>query len=156
MGINHIRLTPELIANLYPETLVAENDPFLGRNRRSVSFIVHSPDYDFLPEEQLVFINKMLSACKLQMNDIVLVNIARLNLSFEELKVQFQPRIIFLWGIRPAFFNLDSALPDFNITVHDGMSIIPVLSPELMCIEGSAGHELKSRLWICLKKLFNL
>ncbi len=156
MGINHIRLTSELIATLYPEALVAENDAFLGTNLRSISFLVYCPDHDFLPEVQLVFINKMLSACKLEMNDIVILNIARLNLSFEELKVQFQPRIIFLWGIRPAFFSLDSALPDFNITVQDGISIIPVLSPELMCIEGPAGHELKSRLWICLKKLFNL
>jgi hypothetical protein len=156
MGINRITLTSELIANLYPETLVVENCPFLGTNRRSISFLVYCPDHDFLPEEQLVFMNKMLSACKLEMSDIVLLNIARLDLSFEELKVQFHPRIIFLWGIRPAFFSLDSALPDFNVTVLDGISIIPVLSPEIMCIEGPSGHELKSRLWICLKKLFNL
>ncbi len=156
MGINHIRLTTELIANLYPEALLVENDPFWGENRRSISFLVHNPDHDLLPEEQLVFLNKMLSACKLDMKDIVLLNIARLKLSFEELKAQFHPRIIFLWGVRPAYFSLDSALPDFNVTVHDGISIIPVLSPELMSIEGPAGHELKSRLWICLKKLFNL
>lgn len=145
-----------MIANLYPEGLVAENNPFLGTNRRSISFLVHCPDHDFLPEEQLVFLNKMLSACKLKMDDIVLLNLTKLDLSFEKLKVQFHPRIIFLWGIRPAFFSLDSSLPDFSVSVRDGISIVPVSSPELMCSEDPAGRELKSRLWICLKKLFNL
>ncbi len=105
MGINHIRLTSELIATLYPEALVAENDAFLGKNLRSISFLVHCPDHDFLPEEQLVFMNKMLSACKLDMNDIVILNIARLNLSFEELKVQFHPRDHFPLGNPAGFFQ---------------------------------------------------
>ena len=157
MGINHIRLTSELIANLYPEGLVAENNPFLGIKPpiRSV-FLFIALIIDFLPEEQLVFLNKMLSACKLNMDDIVLLNLTKLDLSFEKLKVQFHPRIIFLWGIRPVFFSLDSSLPDFSVSVRDGISIVPVLSPELMCSEDPAGRELKSRLWICLKKLFNL
>ncbi len=156
MGINHIRLSSELIANLYPEGLVVENQPFLGGNRRSISFLVHYPDHQFLPEEQLVFLNKILSVCKLDMDDIILLNIARSNLSFEELKIQFHPGVIFFWGIRPSFFRLDSAIPDFDVSVRDGISIIPVLKPEVMCSDNPAGPELKSLLWSCLKKLFNL
>ncbi len=177
MEINNIQLSPELIAALYPETLVIGNDPdtdkkpgkiatpvltpntvfsFLGKNLRSICFLVDYPGHDFLPEEQLVFLHKMLSACKCTLDDIALVNMAHSDLQLTDLKKQLQPRIIFLWGIRPATVGFKQGLPDFNISVVDGISVIPIVTPDLMCGESPQGLELKQRLWSCLKKLFNL
>ena len=177
MEINNIQLSPELIAALYPETLVTEKDPdtgkkpgkivtpvltpspvfsFLGENLRSICFLVDYPDNDFLPEEQLVFLRKMLSACKCSLDDIALVNMAHSDLQLSDLKKQLKPRIIFLWGIRPATIGLDKGLPDFNISPVDGISVIPIVTPDLMCGDSPQGLELKQRLWFCLKKLFKL
>jgi len=177
MGINHLRLSSELIAALYPESLVTGNEPspvkenvriskpvaakisvypFLGENNRSICFLANSPEEDFLPAEQLVFLQKMLTACKLSFNDIALLNIAQISFDLAELRVQLHPEIIFLWGISPASVALKSGLPDFRISVLDGISIIPVLSPDLMSGNSTEGTELKQRLWICLKKLFTL
>jgi hypothetical protein len=156
MGIDHLQLSPVLIAALYPETLVAGNDPFLGKNLRSVGFLVHHPDLDYLPEEQFIFLGKMLTACKYHLDDIALVNTARLNLSFDELKKLLTPQIIFLWGIPPGSVGLSSELHDFSVTLIDGISVVPVPSPGLMSGNDPAGQELKQRLWVCLKKLFTL
>jgi hypothetical protein len=156
MGIDNLQLSPALIAALYPETLVVGNDIFLGKNLRSVGFLVHQPELDFLPEEQLIFLRKMLSACKYSLDDIALVNTARINLSFDDLKTLLQPRIIFLWGIPPASIGLSAELQNFNISLVDGISVVPVPSPGLMSSDDPAGHELKQRLWACLKKLFTL
>jgi len=175
MGINHLRLSSELIAALYPESLVAGNDtapvkkpgktsipvqatfyPFLGGNLRSICFLVHYPDGEFLPEEQLVFLKKMLGACKYSLDDIALVNTALSLFDFAELRKQLQPRIIFLWGISPVSIGLKPGLPDFIISQLDGISVIPVMSPELMSGDDGEGIELKHRLWACLKKLFSL
>ena len=177
MGINHLRLSSELIAALYPESLVAGNEPisakenvmtpklvadktpvypFLGENNRSICFLANYPAEDFLPAEQLGFLNKMLAACKLNLNDIALLNIAHVAFDLAELRVQLQPRIIFLWGITPKSVGLKPSLPDFTISTFDGISIIPVLSPDLMSGNHMEGTELKQRLWSCLKKLFTL
>jgi hypothetical protein len=177
MGINNLQLSTELIAALYPETLVGGNDmdtgkkpgkreeplpdkateyPFLGKNKRSISFLVDYPDHDFIPEEQLVFLKKMLSACKCSLDDIALVNTAFTGGQFAELKKRLQPQIVFLWGVRPASVGLKQGLPDFSISKVDGISVIPVLTPDLMSGDGVPGLELKQRLWTCLKKLFNL
>ena len=159
MGINNLQLTPELITALYPETLVAGNGTaytFLGNNRRSVCFLVEDPGHDFLSEEQLQFLTRILSACKYSLDDIALVNAAHLPVRFNDLKKQLQPRIVFLWGIRPASIGLDRELPDFNISPVAGVSVIPVPNPDLMSGNNPSGLELKHRLWACLKKLFSL
>jgi hypothetical protein len=173
MGINHLQLTPELIAALYPESLVAGIDPqpvekaakangsapaypFLGKNNRSISFLTHYPDGGFLPEEQLVFLQKILTACKYSLDDIALINTSKLSFELAELRIQFHPLIIFLWGIQPASVGLTPDLPDLRISLLDGISVIPVLSPGLMSSDKPEGIELKKRLWACLKKLFTL
>lgn len=177
MGINNFKLSPELIASLYPESLVDENDPapiktaakpgkpvalpktgypYLGKNLRSVCFLTSYPEGDFLPGEQLVFLQKMLAACKYSLDDIALVNIAGISFDLAELRIQFQPRIIFLWGIPQESVVLQPGLPDFSVSMVDGISVIPVSSPELMTGNSPQGGEFKQRLWTCLKKLFSL
>ena len=177
MGINHLLLSSELIAALYPESLVDGNEavpvkenvripkpvaaktppyPFLGENNHSICFLANYPEEDFLPAEQLGFLKKMLTACKLDLNDVALLNIAHFSFDLAELRIQLHPRIIFLWGIPPVSVGLKSGLPDFNISVFDGISIIPVLSPDTMSGNRPEGTEFKQRLWICLKKLFTL
>jgi hypothetical protein len=177
MGINHLQLSPELIAALYPETLVTGTDPadikktgkssgrdlppapaysFLGKNLRSICFLVDYPGQDFIPDSQMGFLLRMLSACKCRLDDIALVNAAGLPIRFNDLKSQLQPRILFLWGIRPVSIGLREDLPDFSISSLQGVSVIPVITPDLMSEESPEGLELKQRLWACLKKLFNL
>jgi hypothetical protein len=177
MGINDLKLSPELIAGLYPECLVAGNDPVpvkiatkpgkpvavpttlyphLGKNLRSVCFLTFYPEGDFLPGKQLAFLEKMLAACKYSLDDIALINAANISFDLAELRIQLQPRIIFLWGIPPESVLLKPGLPDFSISLVDGISVIPVSSPELMTGNSPQGVEFKQRLWACLKKLFSL
>jgi len=201
MGINHLRLSSELIAALYPDSLVEENAPpqvkenvppqvgenvplqlkehappqvnenvgnpipvadknpsyhFLGENNRSICVLANYPEGDFLPEDQLEFLKKMLAACKLSLNDIALLNIARQAINIADVRLQLHPEILFLWGIEPASAGMKSGMPDYTVTMFDGMSIIPVVSPDLMTGIHPEGIALKQRLWACLKKLFNL
>ena len=109
MGINDFSLTDELIAALYPESLVTEKTtgpgkknpvkagipatpvapyPYMGQNSRSVCFLVHYPDNEFIPGDQLVFLLKILSACKYSLDDIALVNTAKTQVKMDELKRQ--------------------------------------------------------------------
>jgi hypothetical protein len=177
MGINHIRLSAELIAVLYPETLVAKKDPdsdieliktgltqnkkesvypHVGNNLNSVCFLVYYPDDEFIPEDQLAFLQKILIACKLNLDDIALINTNRTPVELQVLKNIFHPRIIFLWGAVPAFAGLNQHLPDMAISTWENIRILPVMQAVLMSRDNPAGLELKRKLWVSLKKLFNL
>jgi hypothetical protein len=174
MGINHLQLSQELIALLYPDSLVAAHMPdepgengkpshplpviydFKGENLRSCCFLVDYPGQEFIPEEQLRFLNRILSACKYSPDDIALINAARFPINFLELKKQLHPLILFLWGLPPSSIGLNGNLPDYQISIIDNVSVIPVPGVELMNGTSPEGLELKQRLWTCLKKLFNL
>jgi hypothetical protein len=174
MGINNLLLSPELIASLYPEALLAGKDPstggktdelsgkpnrnlpFLGQNRRSVCMVSDCADADFLPDDQLGFIQKILLACKYTIADIALVNAGRSPLHFSDLKKQFQAKTVILWGARPGDIGLEAGLPEFSIFRVDDVSVMPVFSPKLMMTETTEAVEMKKRLWACLQKLFTL
>jgi hypothetical protein len=173
MGIDHLSLSSELIAALYPETLVAPFSlpspplsrptavhtavyPYLGENKCGVIFLVDYPDQEYLPPDQLVFLQKILSACHYKIEDIALINTAHTPVSFSQLKKQLHPRVVFLWGIRAGSLQLPEIFPDFVQTPVEGVDLLSVPTPERMNSGLPEGLELKQQLWACLKKLFNL
>jgi hypothetical protein len=177
MGINDFSLSDEIIAALYPESLVLEKTtatgrqipaeaaipattvapyPFLGQNSRSISFLVHYPDSEFIPGEQLIFLLKILAACKCSLDDIALVNTAKTEVKMDELKRQLHPGVIFLWGVIPDRADLTKGFRDMSLNLLDGITFIPVLHAEQMSLENAEAVELKRQLWVSLKKLFSL
>jgi len=177
MGINELQLSPELISLLYPESLVTTNRPdprekpsrseisteknkspypYLGKNLKAICFLVSSPQDIFIGDEQRLFLEKILAACKISLDDIALINTKNHLIDLEELKTQFHPQILFLWGARPAISGLELDLPDLTVTIQESLRIIPVLQAERMSRDDAEGRELKRSLWAILKKLFNL
>jgi hypothetical protein len=178
MGINNISLTPEIIAALYPETLSIESIPesgkrpdkpplpdpnrdmaypYLGKNLRSICFLVDNPDQEFMNDSQMNFIRKILIACKCSQDDIAIINIAHQEVQLPELKSQLRPKMIFLWGVSPVQIGIrQQSLPELAISNIENIFIIPVFNPERMSNDSPEGIELKQRLWASLKKLFNL
>jgi hypothetical protein len=177
MGINDIKLSLSLVAALYPETLVDGRDPvpngkpansgltnqteesaypFLGKNLQSICFLVSYPDDEFIPDEQLAFLMKILTACRFSLDDIALVNTKHKLVNMETLKNQFNPRIIFLWGTPSTIPGIGREFPDMIISSWHNISILPVSQAELMSRDNPEGLALKRNLWVSLKKLFNL
>jgi len=156
MGIDDIELSPDLLTSLYAHSLVGTRESFLGNNQRHITFLCEQPDLEFLPEDQLLLIGKMLSACKYSMDDVVLINTASSSISLDELKSRFQPKTIFLWGVSSEIPGIAKPLEDFTIIVNADISVIRVPSPNLMTENDAQAQSLKQKLWVCLKKLFNL
>jgi hypothetical protein len=176
MGINEIRLTPELIAAWYPETLVTIDqtpdveivksrngqnsktriETFLGKNLRSISVLVESPKDEFMPEEQRVFLQKILAACKYNLDDVAIINTYLHPVSFEILKQQFHPDIIFLWGCLPTFTKLPEHLPDLTAVTWENTKLLYIAQAEFMSRESPEAQGLKRLLWNALQKIFNL
>jgi hypothetical protein len=177
MGINEIKLTPELIAVWYPETLVTTVDPapvgeavdsrdgqisktlvkdFLGKNLSSIIVLVESPEDEFMPEEQKVFLQKILAACKYSLDDVAIINTYLNPVTIENLKQQFHPDIIIFWGSMPAIAGLPKHLPDMTAVTWENTKLLYIAQADLMSRDNAEAQGLKRLLWNALQKIFNL
>lgn len=174
MDLNHIKLPALVVADLYQSSLIEpdetpvtqsvpksnENKPstlpawkWLGENRKNVLVIVSYTDAVHLPDHDLDFLTGVLGACKLSMADVAIVNHHNNpEASFRELAAFFKSKIVLLFAVEPASFGLPMSFPHFQIQPFAGNSFL--FSPSLQELEND--KVLKSKLWVCLKRLFNL
>ncbi len=181
MDINHIKLPVSVIVDLYHSSLIEGNEAVvnkltgneqiqedkepdikkdkntrwksLGSNDKNILIVVNSNEAVHLPDNELIFLTGILSACKLSLADVAIVN--RHNYqeaSYKELTLFFLSKIVLLFDIEPAAFGLPMNFPNYQIQAFAGNSFL--YSPSLKELENDRVE--KSKLWVCLKRLFNL
>src|SRR5687767_6307451 len=120
MSLNNITLPPYLTAALYRNSLVdqaqvpaSETISFLGKNKKQVLVIVHKPEVAFVEDAELLFLTSVLSACKLSLGDIAIVNTATLPTATDYLKLLlfFNSRQILLFDADPQSIDLPFNFP---------------------------------------------
>ena len=181
MDLNHLELPSFVVAGLYrsslietgemteqfqPLTIALEDDPVqdiptnrvtgwkcLGENRKNILFIVSYKEAVYLPDDEFQFLTGILGACKLNMSDVAIVNMNNYpEPAYKELTSFFKSRIVLLFAVEPAAFGLPMSFPHFQIQPFANNSFL--FSPSLKELEND--KLLKSKLWVCLKRLFNL
>jgi hypothetical protein len=172
--INHIKLPASVVADLYQYSLIdtnetAVNQPvaditndkhasssdwkWLGENRKNVLIIVNYSDAVHLSDNELTFLTGILGACKLSLADVSVLNLNNHpDASYKELVAYFKSKIVLLFAVEPASFGLPMSFPHFQIQPFAGNSFL--FSPSLKELEND--KVMKSKLWVCLKRLFNL
>jgi len=171
MGLNDIKLPASLTTSFYRTTLVETGEyeaierpivieqpvpgewKYLGDNKKNILIAVNYPGISHLPDEELVFLTNILVACKLDLGDIAIVNIANTTqASYKDYHSFFKSKIIILFGIDPLSFGLPVDFPAFQVQSVAGNTFL--YSPSLgECREDKLS---KSKLWVCLRKLFNV
>src|SRR5687767_4210449 len=63
-----------VVANTTPKTADAAPYKILGNNKKYITVVVNCPQDVFVPEADLLFLTKMLDACKLNMADVAIIN----------------------------------------------------------------------------------
>jgi len=129
---------------------------FLGSNKRKISIIVHAPDAPFLPDDQLSVLTRMLEACRMNMGDVAIINHATAPVSIGALKQQLQPAFVLLFGPGPQAIGLPMDFPVFKIQPYDQCTYLTAPSLEELARPGDESKLLKSKLWVCLKTLFEI
>jgi len=166
MSLNTIQLPASAIADLYHLSLIetdeiavktgttviaSGDDKYLGENKKNILVIVDYTAVLFLPDEELSFLTNMLTACKLSLADVVIVNMNKYKeKNYKELISNFKSRIVFLFGIEPASFGLPVSFPHFQIQPFTNATFL--FTPSLKECENDA--LLKSKLWVCLRRIF--
>lgn len=165
MELNTIQLPASLITDLYKNVLIDSGDlppvakktetssqwKFLGENKKNLLIVVNYPDAVHIPDKQLQFLTNLLTAIKLNLADVAIFNIHGQQNAGEAL-AYFKSKTVFLFGVEPIAFGLPVNFPHFQVQPFNGVTYL--FSPALYEIEDD--KLLKSKLWVCLKKIFNL
>lgn len=162
MSLNNISLPPQLVADLYHHSLVGGNTsavpqtppvPFLGKGGKNILIVVNQPSVPYLPDAELAFLTKVLTACQLGLVDIAIVNWSKApHHDVPAMLQQFGAKAVILFDVAPVEFGLLDTAPPFTMQQHDGAQF--VAAPALSQIEET--REARQQLWLALKELFGL
>jgi len=172
MSLNSIKFEPTDIAFLFKNSLVEINAErqvlsktkieadhivtglkYLGENKKKTLVVVRNPGAVHIQDKQLSFLTKLLAACNLNLADVAIFNFQDHNSSeFNEILNFFKPKVVLLFDVEPGEFGLPMIFPQFQVQGYK--DAVFVSSPSLDVIEPD--KSLKGKLWVCLKKIFNL
>ena len=177
MNLSDIKLPSSVIQELYKKNLVENGLPPLPgqvmatilspepakkdspKSHSSVAkpanvlVIVNNKGPIDIPEEELTLLTNMLSACKLSLNDIRIINLDQPpRPTYKELIPELLNGTVLLFGTAPSSLELPVDFPFFQVQSFNGCTFL--YSPSLQEIKYDKA--LKTRLWTCLRKIFNL
>lgn len=122
----------------------------LGGNKKNILFLVTDSQNKFLPDEQMDLLSNLITACKLTMADIALVNYYNCSFNYLQLSGYFQSKKILMFGIETSALQLPFTIPHFQIQHFQEQSYITAPSFNHFL----NNKDLKKELWVCLQKLF--
>ncbi len=166
MSIDKIQLPAFIYQSIFKNNLVynkknagktdTENEAeiiFLGGNKKKIVFLGKDDENKFLDDKSMKFLEGLLAACKLTMNDIAFINIAKNNsISYRNITAQLNASKALLFGVSAHHIDLPFEIPFFQIQNFQEQQY--VLSPSFDELQNNKA--LKKQLWISLQKMFNI
>ena len=166
MSLDTIQLSPFLIHELYKNSLIEGDNSqsgtkslqtdeplFLGKNQKKILVIVNEENVLYLPDENLNFLIGILSACKLSLSDIALINFSKnRDMNYKTIQEKFKPVIILFFGVEPALLEFPLQFPYYQLQSYNKQTYLSAPALNLL----AADIQEKKQLWGCLQKLFSI
>lgn len=142
-----------------PVTVLPDTPPdkwFLGGNAKGVLVIVNDAENVYLADEALQLLTSILNACRLNMADIAVINYARFPYTFAKIKQLLQVNHCLLFDVSLQSMELPFTIPHYQIQQYGGGSFISSPALQTMLGPSEEARLQKSKLWLSLKKIFNV
>jgi hypothetical protein len=166
MSIDNLHLSPTVIFDLYRDVLVDTNSPkprqtsvksksisFLGENGKRIAILVNNDEISYLPDNELQFLTGILTACKLDLADVAIINLAKnSSINYSLLSEELSAEKILLFGVSPNDIDLPLQFPNYQVQRYNNQ--IYLSSPVLSALIVDKNEKLK--LWNSLKQVFNI
>ncbi len=172
-----IQLPPFVLANLYKESLVIVDDvlmknenidetkpqqsieeepqpAFLGQNGKGIAVLVDDEKNRFTDDESLQLLTNMLGALQMTMDDIALINTDKTKMDYKQLQATLQTRICLMFDVSTQSIGLPFQMPDYKVQPFDNCRFLCSASLQKMKGNGKEAKLEKTKLWMCLKSLF--
>lgn len=162
MSLDNFQLPIPLLPEFYSNSLVVLDGQqinvkslkettfnFLGGNEKKILILVNDPKNIYLDEDELAFLNNILSACKLHLGDIAIVNWNQNpEIDFQSLTDYFKPKLLLS-------FDVEADLPQQKkYALHKVNNIDCLFCSSLKSI--ALQTEEKKSLWTILKTYFKI
>ncbi len=138
------------------QEIIASKKWFLGDNKKQILILVKDAEAVYLRDEWLQFLTNILGACKLNIGDVAIVNYANNPINFTALNEQLNPQFYLLFDVASQDIQLPFTVPNYQLQKFGNTTFL--LAPSLALMQGNteAVKMEKSRLWLSLKKVFNI
>jgi len=157
---NHLVIVNESSGGNKIEKKNAEPEPkqpdFLGNNQKKITILVSDKGAVFVNDQALQFLSAILTACKLNLGDVAIVNLANHQLSYTIIKEWLMPKHMILFDIEPTLIQMPFKLPFYQVQAYDQCSLLFAPSLNTMMGDSREAKLEKSKLWLSLKNMFNL
>ena len=165
MSLDNFQLPPHLLSELYKNSLVVledkqlitdslkeENFNFLGNNNKHILILVKDNESVHLNDSDLNFLAGILSACKLNMADVAILNMQKKSdTSLKKIIDYFNPKSIISFDFEE-LTDLKIKKSKYEIQKIDQTPYL--LASSLNSISKNVDE--KKKLWSCLKNLFSI
>ncbi len=138
------------------QEIIASKKWFLGDNKKQILILVKDAEAVYLRDEWLQFLTNILGACKLNIGDVAIVNYANNPVNFTALNEQLNPQFYLLFDVASQDIQLPFTVPNYQLQKFGNTTFL--LAPSLALMQGTteAVKMEKSRLWLSLKKMFEI
>jgi hypothetical protein len=139
-----------------PHLPAAETRWYLGENKKQVTIVVNQSSIAFRTDDQFTLLTSVLKACKLNMADVSIVNLANSAKNFTQLHQTLNTRFLLLFDVATAAIDLPFSIPLYQLQSYDQCQILQATSLNTMLGEEKAAKDEKMKLWNGLRKMFSL
>jgi hypothetical protein len=129
---------------------------FLGDNQKHIVILVNDIEAVYLRDEWLQFLSNILGACKLNLGDVAIVNHANNPMLFTDFQQQLAPQHFILFDVPTQNIQLPFTVPHYQLQQFGSTQFLLAPSLALMLGNTEAVKMEKSKLWLSLKKMFNI
>lgn len=165
MSFDQLQLDPYILARIYTQPIVpGKNAPvaveqktlpevkFLGENQKNIALFIQNESEAYLNDELFNLLTNILNACKLGMQDIALINIAKYPaMPFTAWQAAVPMRQGVLFGIPPSSLGLED-IPSYQVMQVTGCQLLCSDTLENIALD----KVLKGKLWMGLKQLLGV
>lgn len=112
------------VEDVKPNQTVQKTFDYLGENNKYILIVVKEASADFLTQPDLGFLLKILAAKKLELSDVAIINIEKIDApNFDNLRDFFAFSKVITFGINPQLLHVTGAVPNKKSIFKD----IPIL-----------------------------
>lgn len=129
---------------------------YLGNYEKKIIVLVDDADNVYLDENNLTLLSGILSACKLNVGHIALMNFHQHAVDFNQLKKEMQPHYLIAFGVDALQIQLPFAMPQYQVQDYNNCKILTAPSLTVLNQQTGKAKEEKTKLWKSLQNMFNL
>ena len=127
---------------------------YLGGFEKQVAIVVAEHYHPNIGDEDLAFLSKLLTACKLSLKDVAIINVVS-NPNADQLWQLMPPAVMLMFDVDPGTVGLPFRRPHFEVQKWAGARFMN--APDLEKFRIGDEFEvkmLKTKLWLCLQNIF--